>query len=363
VPDVILTGGPGGTLTDTEDSTDREAWANYITHVYEWRDAAEVDRRVQATALVTSGAYRVTGPAGKRIVVDYRNVPTTQAAANDAAAVVLSRQLTRSTAQAVTGIAAWWLRPGMTARVSTLAGTSDRLVSRVVFRWPDRLMDVTSRKPDPLDDLGQPITVGTTTPVPPPETPTTPTPDPDPETVTKKTYTSTWTANAFGSYRASGARRTDSTVAHDVVFGNSGTGTNGNGSGVIMFTAANSTGDEAGKTIDEALTGATVTRVRFRAKATHWWSYAGGTGRLGYFAGTSLPSSYTAAKPYVSVKDWKRNTFRTADLTSAAFKAALEAGTALGVTVGPGPSGSTTYYGKVAGDGSAAPTLEITYSK
>lgn len=363
VPDVVLAGGRGGTLTDTVDSTDRESWANYIAHVYQWRDAAEVDRRVQATAVVLSGPYRITGPAGKRIVVDYRNVPTTQDAANAAASAVLARQLTRSTAQTVTAVAAWWLRPGHTARVSTIAGTADRLVSRVTFRWPDRLMDVTSRKADLVDDLGQPVAIGTTTPVPPPETPTAPTPDPAPETATKQTYTSTWTANAFATYRGTGVKRTDSLVDHETAHGNSGTGTNGNQSAVILFTAANSTGDETGKTITQALTGATVQRVRFRAKATHWYSYAGGTGRLGYYAGTSIPASYTGAKPYVSAKDWKRNTFRTVDLTSTAFKAALVAGTSRGVTIGPGASSSTSYYGKLAADGSNAPTLEITYSK
>jgi hypothetical protein len=63
------------------------------------------------------------------------------------------------------------------------------------------------------------------------------------------------------------------------------------------------------------------------------------------------------------VANWRRNSPRTADLTSTAFKAALKAGTARGVTVGPGPSSSTAYYGRLSAAGGNAARLEITYDK
>jgi hypothetical protein len=224
-------------------------------------------------------------------------------------------------------------------------------------------MDVVSRRPAPPDENGYAAAVVTTTPVPPPMTPTVPTPDPAPETATKRTYTSTWAASAFATYRGSGVKRTDSLVDTETVHGNSGTGVNGNQTGVFLFTAANSTGDEDGKTLSAALAGATVTRVRFRAYASHWYSYAGGTARLGYLAATALPASYTGAKPFATVTAWKRNTARTVDLSSSAFRAALAAGTARGVTVGPGASSASAYYGKLAATGPNTPTLTVTYVK
>lgn len=364
-PAVTLQGGPGGTLTATSSSTDRDVWANYVTLIYRWRTAADVDKEVRATAMTTTGPYRITGDAGKKIFVHNRDVPTTQAEANAAALAVLARSVTRSAAQSVTAVAAWWLRPGMTARVTDVAGTTDRIVSRVEFRYPDRLMTVASRLPDPGDEAGVATAASTTTP--PPVIPSDPPPprvvDPPAEDDTKQVYTSSWKASGFATYRGNGVKRTDSGADHDVLFGNSGTGVNGNQSGILLFAAANSTGDETGKTIPQALTGATVQWVRLRAFASWFWSYNGGTARLGVIAAATLPATYTGARPFKSVPDWRRNTTRTVDLTTSAVKSALANGSPLGVTVGPGGSNAQEWYGKLSADGANTPTLTIRYVK
>lgn len=359
VPDVTIAGGAGGTLTQSASSIDREPWANYVTLVYRWRDTTDVDREIRATAYATTGPYRVTGPAGKKIKIDRRDVPTTQAEANAAAGALLRRYLTRASAQTIDAVSALWVRPGHTARISDVTGTADRIVSRVEFRHPDRMMTISSRLPDPAVVTATPTTVVTSTP---PAAPRTPDPTPEEDTVT--TYTSTWKANAFATFRAGGVKRTDSDVDHVVAFGNSGTGVNGNQTGVFLFTAANSTGDETGKTITQALTGVkSIDWIRFRGFAAHFWSYAGGSVRLGYLAAASMPASYASAKPYKTVTDWRRNSWRTSDLTSSAFKAALIAGTSRGVTAGPGASNAQAYYGKLSADGANTPSLTIRYRK
>lgn len=354
--------GAGGTVTESTDSTSRDSWFNYVQHVYRWRPTGGTDQQIVATAVVTGGPYAITGPAGKRISLDERSVPTTQADANAAAAAVLARQLTRSRERPLTAVAAWWVRPGDTVKVQrdTAQAPADELLSSVVFRVPDGLMDVTTRQLDPAGLH----TVDTTTPPPDPATPSTPKPPTvDPTPPAKQTYTSTWEGNASGSYRGTGVKRTD--LPGEVAQGYYG-GTNGNQSAVVTFNSANSTGDETGKSISTALTGATVTRVEVFLYATHWFSYAGGTARIGYANLTAVPATFTGAKPYVSATGWKRDTGRWVTITSSALASALTSGACRAITVGPGASTSSTYYGKfadVTATSSRRPKLRITYSK
>jgi len=354
-----LTVGAGGTITASSDSTDRDSWFNYIKHRYRWRAAgASADSEVVATAYVKAGPYAVDGQAGKRISLDERSTPTTQADANAAAAAVLGRQLTRSRELPLSAIAAWWLRPGDTVRVTRAvdAPASTEVVSSLVFRMPGGLMDVTTRL---LDPPGSNV-IDTTTPVP-TSGATVPVADPPPPA--KQTYRSSWQANGSATYKGSGAKRTD--LTDEVAQGYYGS-TNGNQSALLTFTAANSTGDETGVTISSALAGATVSRVEVWLYATHWFSYAGGTARIGYANATAVPSTFSSAKPYVSASGWKRDTGRWVTITSAALAKALVAGTCRALTVGPGIGTSSTYYGRfvsATGTSSRRPTIRITYSK
>jgi hypothetical protein len=351
----VMTSGPGGTLTDTTDSIDRDAWANYVTHVYEWRDSAGADKRVQATALVTQGTYKVTGDAGKRISLDRRSVPTTQAEANAAAANVLARQLTRSTAQTVVGVSAYWLRAGHTVRTTTPRGTTDRIVSRVVFAWPAGTMEVTSRREDVTTiDTDTPVVTTTT----PPAAPSTPDPAPAP----KVKYVTRWKAAGHATYRGTGVKHTY-WEPDQIAFGYVSS-TNGNQTGLLLFTGANSTGGETGKTIGQALAGATVHRIRLRATATDFYSFAGGDVRFGYAAGViAEPATFKSARPYVTVSSWGVGDRRTVELTSSALATALKGGTTRAITVGPGSSSSPVHYGKLGVSAANMPELEIEYSK
>jgi hypothetical protein len=364
-PDTVLTDpvhtlkvGPGGTITGTNDATDRGSWFNYVIHQYRWRPAGGTDQEVMATAYVKAGPYAIDGPAGKRISLDPRSTATTQADANAAAAAVLARQLTRSRQQSITAVAAWWIRPGDTLRVERVAGkASTEVLSSVVFRMPGGLMDVTTRLIDPPGTH----TIDTTTP-PPPSGATVPVADPAPPA--RQTYTSTWPANASATFKGSGVKRTD--VTDELAQGYYGS-TNGNQSSVMTFTGANSTGDEAGVTVSSALTGATITKVEVYLFATHWFSYAGGTARIGYANATAIPASFSSARPYVSASGWKRDTGRWVPITSAALIKALLAGTCRAITIGPGVGTSSNYYGRfVSATGapsSRRPALRITYSK
>lgn len=356
-PHVILTSGPGGTLLSTSDAIDRDDWSNYVTVEYQWRDANDVERVIRSTALVTSGTYSTTGPAGRRIMLLSRRVSATQAEANAASASILARQVTRSMAQRVRAVAMWWLRPGNTVRTTTVTGTSDRLVARVAFSWPAGTMEVTTRYPD--EAVGD---VTTTTPVvgapvPPPAPPAAPDPAPAP----KQRYTSRWKMTSAATYRGSGVKRTD--LPDETAHGQSSSSSvNGNQRAILLFTGANSTGDEVGKTITQALTGADVLAVRLRAFATWWYSYSGGSTRFGAYNGAALPATFTAAKPYKTETSWPRNSWRTVTLTSSTMAATLKSG-GRGVTVGPWTSSSTEGYGKLSASGATVPELEITYAK
>lgn len=150
----ILRVGPGGGITDSEASLDRDEWANHVALRYRWRDATDVDRQVIGTATTTTGPF-ATATAGLKIFLDEREVPATQASANAAAKAVLSRFLSRSRSYQLTAIAHWWLRPGHTVTVQLPTGVQERhLVVSVEFT-NDGLMTVTTRLPDKTSTIGE----------------------------------------------------------------------------------------------------------------------------------------------------------------------------------------------------------------
>lgn len=357
-PDLSITVGQAGTLTATDDTLDRDEWFNYVLLRYRWTDTAGVDQQVLGTAYVATGPYAITGPAGKRIFIDEREIPTTQADANAAAAAVLDRQLSRGTTYRLTAIAAWWLRPGMTVAV-TLPGRSVQLhlVGRVQFNR-DGTMDLSTRVPvvDAGGDAGAPATA-TTTPVGGPV-------EPDPEPAAAQSYTTVWTATASDTFRSSGVKRAD--LPGEMGQGySSPSSINGNQRAIALFTGTASSGDHAGQSITTALTGATVSKVEVYLYANHWWSSAGGTGKVGWYNGTAMPATFTGGSPSVTVPGWRRDSGRWVNITTNALISALIAGTARGVTVGPAPSSSSEYYGIFNGATAAngKPLLRITYSK
>lgn len=347
-PEHTLTVGEDGTVLESDATVSRDSWANYVFLRYRWTDASDVDHEVRATAYVASGPYAVTGPAGKRIFIDEREVATTQAQANAAAAAVLSRFISRSQSFTLRAVAAYWLRPGMTVSV-TLPGRAQEshLIKRISFDLLEGTMQLETRLPETF-------TIATTT--------STGTPDPDPAPPAAQSYTSRWVASSSRTYKGDGTE--NSFLVPDIAQGYFGA-TNGNQRSIVVFAGANSTGDETAKTITQALTGATVSAVRLTVYCEHTYSFAGGTARVGFYNGTSVPATFTGGSPYVSVAGWKKGSPRTVTITSSALIAALLAGTCRGVTFGPGVGSDQNYYMRFAGATASSnkPVIEIDYAK
>lgn len=353
-PVLSLTVGAGGTVLAGKVPLDRDAWNNYVCLRYKWRDASNVDQEIRATAVIDVGPYAITGPAGKKILLDDREVATTQAAANTAAASVLIRQFSRSQSTILRAISAYWLRPGHTIDVRlTLTGDAVRqLVSAVTFNQ-DGTMEITTRLPD-AKALPTTAPISTTTP---PSAPRVP----DPAPPATDTYVTTWTGNGTRTFKQDG---TENTFAGGDAIQGYYDSTNGNQQAVILFTAANSTGDETSVTITSAIAGAKISKVEVRLFANHWWSKAGGLARIGYFVGTSLPATFTSAVPRVT-RRFARNQGQWVNVTSNALIAALKDGSSRGITVGPGVGADRQYYGQFNGSGASTdkPLIRLTYSK
>lgn len=94
-------------------------------------------------------ATRTVGPFGTdEVGVVVQRVSTSapwpgSVAAEEAANVLLRLVITRGDEEALTGLAAWWVRPGATISTPT---TERVIASRVRFTYPDSLMTLTTRK-------------------------------------------------------------------------------------------------------------------------------------------------------------------------------------------------------------------------
>ena len=360
-PSLTLTVGENGTVLTSDESLDRDGWFNYVLLRYKWTDTASVDHEVKATAYVKTGDYAITGPAGKRIFEAQREVPTTQAQANTAAASILSRLLTRAGSYRIQSVAAYWLRPGMTVSVK-LKGESDfknHLVQSVTFRPLSGTMEIETRL---ASDLAE---IGTTTP--PPVIPTDPPPprDPDPTPPATQTVIAEWVANASQTYQSDGSKNT---FADPDILQGYYSSLNGNQRSILLFSAANSTGDEVGKTVTQFLTGVSaddISKIEVWVYFYHWYYNGGGTARFGYYNGTSIPATFSGGSPYVTQSDWPRKSGRWVNITSSALKNALVAGSCRAVLLGPGIGSDHEYYGKAYGAGSSSnkPKFRITCKK
>lgn len=350
-PNMSLTVGEGGTILDSDSTLTRDGWFNYVYLRYRWTNTSGVDQSVQATAAINEGPFAITGPSGKRIYMEEREVPTTQAEANAAAAALLDRFMTRSTTYSLSSIAAYWLRPGQTVSVTLpLAPAAKHLVERITFRPLLGTMDLETRE-DTETYTAAPITT----------TPTSGGSVPDPEPPAAQTYTTVWTANASQTYKQGGSQNTFTTDAIQGYYDS----TNGNQQAVILFTGTATSGSHSGQSITTALSGATVSKVEVYLYANHWYYNGGGTARIGKYGGTTIPSTYTGAAPYVTATGWQAGSGRWVTITSSALITELLSGFCRGVTVGPGVGTDRTYYGKFNGAAASSgkPQLRITYAK
>lgn len=361
-PNVTLQTGDAGTIVASRQILDRDVWFNYVFLRYKWTNTSNVDQEVRATAYVKNGDYAVTGPASKRIYIEEREVPTSQTVANAAALSILNRFLTRTRAYSITAIAAYWVRPGDTASVMLPSFNAPELhiVQRVRFMPMQGLMEVETRLPDNTLSYG---TGGSDVPATDTTTPTsTPAPDPTPPAAQK--YTTVWAATSSQAYKGDGSKNT--VLPTEIAQGYFPGTVNGNQRSIVIFGGNGISGDEVGSSIATALTGATISKIEVYLYANSWWYNDGGTAKVGYYNGTAIPTTFSAASPYVTLKNWPERSGRWVNVTNSSFAAALKAGTARGVTVGPGAGTDPEYYGKFRGatwSGGGLPQLRITYSK
>lgn len=172
---------------------------------------------------------------------------------------------------------------------------------------------------------------------------------PPPET----TVVSEWAATAVRSYRGDGSFRADT---GDAVQGYSGS--NGNGKAAVQWPWA---------AIASTLAGRTVDKVEVYLYYSHWYAFSGGQavvgwhntpdiGAAGSWAGIVTPTSY-AVGPF----PWARNEGKWIEVPSTTGDG-LRDGWLKGLTVGPGPTTSTLYYGRADGIAGNSPRIRITHT-
>lgn len=158
-PMVALTVGEDGTLTATRSKISRgddapQPWANGVFLVHEWTDSGGTDHRIEAYRRITTGVY-AAGTGTTKILQVERDSSISQANANAAAAALVARTVTRGRSLTVTGVSAYWVRPGHTADVTLPTGPTERqLVASVEFDLKTGLMDVDTRLPDNTGTIG-----------------------------------------------------------------------------------------------------------------------------------------------------------------------------------------------------------------
>jgi len=181
------------------------------------------------------------------------------------------------------------------------------------------------------------------------------TPDPDPVSTYTKTYNATWSRSWTGG---DSTYETNGTLVQGY---NSPYPSNGNMKSWIGFDYSQ---------IQSDLSGATVKKVEVYLYYWHWYSASGGTAVIGYHTSTATSApSYDASKDAVAeklVSGWGRNVGKWVDITTSGLFTAdgWRTGAHRGIALGPGPSTSSTYYGKAYGNTeSNEPKLRITYEK
>lgn len=188
---------------------------------------------------------------------------------------------------------------------------------------------------------------------------------------TKKTYTTTWTANASQTRRGTSPYG-NNTINPTTYTGSQYTlagyysGTNGNQFSLIGFTGAATSGSHAGSTIGTAISGATIKKIEVYVKNADFYANSGGSQRFGMSNLGSVPTSTTRTPPtaaYSSNRPFSTGQAQWVALPTTAH--ALLTGGGRVVVIGPGSSSSQTYYSKWNNHAatSGKPALRITYEK
>lgn len=171
------------------------------------------------------------------------------------------------------------------------------------------------------------------------------------------TYTRQYAATWSGTYGQDGGNEYNSWYGNEA---HQGQYDGGNKKSLIGgFTTST-----VGTSMSSDLSGATAVAARIRLTYFHWWSNAGGTAVVGTHGHTSRPSTFSATTNRWQSGGVQKGVPRWVDL-GAGVCAEFIAGSTKGIALGPGPSGSTTYYGKSYGAGSGVyiPLLELTFTK
>lgn len=136
---VQVTTGAVGNTTGIESGRTRDGWGNVVELEYDG------DRFAYASQTTGPMAVSVVGVCAVRVKLNAPWPGTGPATA--AARSILSRTLTRGDNQALTALAAWWLRVGNTLTTPTQARV---IAATVRFTYPDSLMTVTTRTPEAI---------------------------------------------------------------------------------------------------------------------------------------------------------------------------------------------------------------------
>lgn len=174
----------------------------------------------------------------------------------------------------------------------------------------------------------------------------------------KKTYTTTWVQNWGASYLGDGSKRTDTT---DLMQGyTSYYSAGGNQRGLSNFAGGadySTSSGEVGKTIVQALSGATVEKVEVKLHCNHSHSYSGGTAEIGYHGELTEPSTAPAGAYGSITKFFHRGDTLWIPLPSSTYDD-WKNGSYRGITVGP-----TGDYMRFDGAGTDKPAIRITYTR
>jgi hypothetical protein len=132
-----------GNVSDSEDVLERDGYYSAAVLKYQWRDALNVDHTI----------YGMYGSVPGKVYYGTLDTSTTQAAADAAAQATVRNLSTRGDSYVCTSVAAYWLRPASTVRVTLASGVDvSHLVKQVVFHFTAGTMTTTTRQPSNLGD-------------------------------------------------------------------------------------------------------------------------------------------------------------------------------------------------------------------
>jgi hypothetical protein len=131
------------TGADSEDTLSRNGYYSAAVLRWEWRDASDVERVITARYGTLPG----------KVYTETFETAITQAAADTAAQNAVRGLSTRGDSYTCNDVAAYWLRPGDTVRVTLADGTEvDHIAKQIVFHVTSGTMTVTTRQPSNLGD-------------------------------------------------------------------------------------------------------------------------------------------------------------------------------------------------------------------